>query len=82
VVKRSSYVRDEKLIKFLAKRVKELRAEHELTQEELANEAEIGIAQLKRIETAAVNTSVSSLYRITKALNINFDEFFEGFKSL
>jgi putative transcriptional regulator len=80
VVKRPAYVRDEKLIKFLAKRVKELRMEHGLTQEELANEAEIGIAQLKRIETANINTSVSSLYRIIKAFNVNFEAFFEGFK--
>ena len=62
MVKRPVYARDQKVIKFIAKRVKELRAENGMTQEELANEADIGIAQLKRIETATVNTSISSVY--------------------
>lgn len=80
MVKRPAYARDQKMIEFIAERVRELRADHGLTQEDLANEAEIGVAQLKRIETANVNTSVSSLYRIAKALNVTFDEFFKGFK--
>jgi len=78
VVKRPVYARDQKVIKFIAKRVKELRLENGWTQEELANEAEIGIAQLKRIETATVNTSVSSIYRISKALKVNIDTLLNG----
>lgn len=78
MVKRPVYARDQKVIKFIAKRVKELRLENGWTQEELANEAEIGIAQLKRIETATVNTSVSSIYRISKALKVNIDTLLNG----
>ncbi len=67
-----------KVIDFLSKRIRELRKEKNLTQEDLVDKAEIGIAQLKRIENGTVNTSVSSVYRIATALNITVTELFEG----
>ncbi len=78
MLKRPAYARDQKLLNFLAKRVKELRLEHGFTQEELANDADIAIAQLKRIESGTVNTSVSSLYRISKALKVKFETLMDG----
>ena len=76
--KRSKYVNDKKVIDFLSKRIRELRKEKNLTQEDLVDKAEIAIAQLKRIERGTVNTSVSSVYRIATALNITVTELFEG----
>ncbi len=80
MLKKSIYARDEKVIKFLAKKIKELRRENEMTQEELANEAEIGIAQLKRIESGNINTSISTAYRISNALNVKIKDLFEDFE--
>ena len=51
-----------------------------MTQEELANEAEIGIAQLKRIESGNINTSISTAYRISNALNVKIKDLFEDFE--
>lgn len=76
---KSIYAHDQKVIDFLADRIKTLRKEKGITQEELANEAEIGIAQLKRIENANVNTSISTIFRISKALNIPLNEMFNKF---
>lgn len=71
------YAKDEKLLFLLGKKIKELRKAKGITQEGLANEAEIGLAQVKRIEAGNVNTSISSIYRITVALNISLSKLFE-----
>jgi len=71
------YAKDEKFLSLLGKRIKELRKGKGLTQEGLANEAEIGLAQVKRIEAGNINTSICSIYRITIALNINVSKLFE-----
>ncbi len=76
----TKYVHDEKVITFLSTRIRNIREEKGITQEELANEAEIGLAQLKRIELGLVNTSISSLYRIANALDLTLGELFGKFR--
>lgn len=76
----TKYVHDEKVIAFLSTRIRKIREEKGITQEELANEAEIGLAQLKRIELGLVNTSISSIYRIANALNLTVGELFGKFR--
>jgi len=46
------------------------------TQEELANESEISLAQIKRIELGYINTSIVALFKISCALEVSMDEFF------
>ncbi len=64
------------VINFVANRVKQLRLLKNWTQEELANESEISLAQIKRIELGYINTSIVALFKISCALEVSMDEFF------
>ena len=46
------------------------------SQEQLANELGIEISQISRIDRGVVNTSFSTLYSISKVLNVDISEFF------
>jgi transcriptional regulator with XRE-family HTH domain len=46
------------------------------TQEHLANELGIEISQISRIERGVINTSITTLYSISKVLNVNVSELF------
>lgn len=53
-----------------------LRHEKDLSQEELANLADIPIAQIGRIERGRINCTISTLRVIAIALNMNLSELF------
>jgi transcriptional regulator with XRE-family HTH domain len=57
-------------IKLLAGNVKLYREGRHLSQEALANIAEIEYSQVSRIERSLLNTSVSVIFILAKALNI------------
>jgi len=63
-------VRDEMLLKALGKRIREIRISKNLSQEILANAADIPISQIGRIERGEVNTTVSTLAVLSKALDL------------
>lgn len=72
-----NYIRDEKGIKQLGKKIKKLRLEQKVTQSQLAYEAGITREQLGRIENGKINTSVSNVFAIAKALNIDLKDVFD-----
>ena len=45
-------------------------------QEQLANELGIEISQISRIERGVINTSITTLYSISKVLNVDVSELF------
>lgn len=47
------------------------------TQEQLANELGVEISQISRIERGIINTSMTTIYEISKILKINTSELFE-----
>lgn len=55
------------IVKFGLK-VKEMRIQNQLSQEMLANDADIPINQVGRIERAEISTTLSTIYKIAKAL--------------
>lgn len=63
------------LINF-GKNLRLTRLEKGLTQEQLANELGIEISQISRIERGVINTSITTLYSISKVLNVNVSELF------
>jgi transcriptional regulator with XRE-family HTH domain len=67
--------KDSALLKKISKRIKSLREEKGITQEEFYNDTNI---HLGRIETARGNITVSTLSVICKYFNISISEFFEG----
>lgn len=69
--------RDKSAIAILAKNVRKFRIDKDLTIEELANEAGIEYSQISRIERGLINTSVSVIFTIGKALDIKPSQLLE-----
>lgn len=59
-------------------RIKELRAEADLSQDELAYSIDMARSYLAEIETGKRNVSIQNLERIANGLSITLDEFFDS----
>ena len=66
--------RNEKLLKKFGSRLKEVREKKNMSQEALANEANISISQISRIELGKVNATISTLDALASALKISLRE--------
>jgi len=62
--------RNTQYIKEFGAHLKTLRKQRNLTQEQLAYDCDIPISQIGRIERGEVNTTISTLYLLSKALEI------------
>jgi len=67
---------DEEGLKLLAKRLKEIRSEKGLSQEELAYRSEITLSQIARMETVRINPTVSTIFKIARTLEVPLSELF------
>lgn len=67
---------DEKGLKAFADRLKEVRKIKNLTQEELAYKSGISLSQIARIETAKINPTLSTIFKIARTLDIKLSELF------
>jgi transcriptional regulator with XRE-family HTH domain len=63
-------------IKSFGKRLRALRLSKKLSQENLANDADIPINQVGRIERGEIATSLSTLFKLAKALNVEVKDLF------
>jgi transcriptional regulator with XRE-family HTH domain len=72
-----NYIRNNKGIKLLGKRIRELRKAQGVSQKQLAYEADISREQLGRIESGKINTSVSNVFAIAQALHVDAKDLFE-----
>jgi len=61
-------VKNKPLVKAVGKRIRELREAKRYSQEDLANEADIPLSQVGRIERGEINPTISSLFAISEAL--------------
>jgi transcriptional regulator with XRE-family HTH domain len=68
---------DEEGLKLLATRLKQLRLEKNITQEELSYRSELTLSQIARIETVKINPTVSTMFKIAAALNVKINELFD-----
>jgi transcriptional regulator with XRE-family HTH domain len=70
---------DEEGLRLLSMRLKEIRSEKGISQEELAYRSELTLSQIARIETLKTNPTISTLFKIISTLEIkpsylfNFD---------
>lgn len=71
------YYRDEKFIKRFGQRLRELRKEKKFSQEELAWETGLELSQIGRIERGEINTSISHVSALAKALKVKPEELFQ-----
>ena len=69
-------IKNDEVIKALGRRVRDLRVSKSLSQEQLANEAEIPLSQVGRIERGEVNPTLSTISVLAAALKINIMDFF------
>lgn len=69
-------IRDNDYIKVFGNRVRELRIFKKISQEDLAYEADIPINQIGRIERGEINTTLSTINVIAKALKVETFELF------
>lgn len=73
------YTFDEEGLRLLSKRLKEIRYEKGISQEELAYRSDLTLSQIARIETLKTNPTISTLFKIIRSLEIkpsylfNFD---------
>lgn len=61
----------------LGKHLRILREMRNLSQENLANDSDIPINQVGRIERGEINTTVSTIYSIAKALEVEPKELLD-----
>ena len=69
-------IKDKKLLKKFGKNVQILRKKAGLTQENLANDADIPLSQIGRIERGEINTTISTAYVLSKALKVDLSDLF------
>jgi transcriptional regulator with XRE-family HTH domain len=62
------------LLKAIGEKIRKSRLMQEMSQEDLANEADIPLSQIGRIERGEINPTISTLYVIAIALNISLTE--------
>lgn len=64
-------VKNVELLKVFGDRLRELRISKKLSQEQLANLADIPLSQVGRIERGEINPTLSTLSALAKALKIS-----------
>jgi transcriptional regulator with XRE-family HTH domain len=62
----------------VGQRVKELRRQKQMSQEEVANTADMERSFMTHIESGRRNISVETLQRILTALDVSFKDFFDS----
>ncbi|HRJ31370.1 MAG TPA: helix-turn-helix transcriptional regulator [Cyclobacteriaceae bacterium] len=70
-------IRNARLLLSFGERLRNLREQQHLSQEALANEAEIPISQVGRIERGEVNPTLSTLNSIASGLKITLQELLD-----
>ena len=68
---------DTKYLAILGDKIKTLRQVKGLTQNELATQCNFEKASMSRIESGKTNISILTLHKISKALNVEMEEFFK-----
>lgn len=69
-------IKNDEVIKAFGKKVRDLRTSAGLSQEQLANEAEVPLSQVGRIERGEINPTLSTINALATALKLNISDFF------
>ncbi|MBB4804187.1 transcriptional regulator with XRE-family HTH domain [Flavobacterium nitrogenifigens] len=75
-LKQRKLIFDQEGLELLAKRLKEIRAEKGLSQEEIAYRSEMTLSQIARIETVRINPTISTIFKIARTLDVPLNELF------
>ncbi|MFN5021709.1 MAG: helix-turn-helix domain-containing protein [bacterium] len=55
----------------LGKRLRAVRSSQKISIEDLANQSDMTYSQISRIELGKINTTVYTLYKLSKSLNVH-----------
>jgi transcriptional regulator with XRE-family HTH domain len=69
--------KENNISKNFGKRLKTVRKQKQLSQEQVAFEADIEISQISRIERGIINTSIVQVYNICKVLGVTLSDLFD-----
>jgi transcriptional regulator with XRE-family HTH domain len=69
--RKRSYYKDDEVLKSIGAKIREFRVNKEISQETLANGCDLDYSQVNRMELGKVNFSISNLFRIARALNVD-----------
>ena len=69
-------IKNDEAIKAFGKRIRELRISSKLSQEQLANLADIPLSQVGRIERGEINPTLSTINVLAIALKVKISDFF------
>ena len=72
-----AYLREPLIILAFGSRLRQVRKERKMSQEELAHLAGIAVSQVGRIERGVLNPSISTLFAIARALEVEPKELFD-----
>jgi transcriptional regulator with XRE-family HTH domain len=64
-------IKNKELVLAVGNRIRELRKERNISQEDLANDADIPLSQIGRIERGETNPTISTLYVLAIALEVD-----------
>ena len=70
-------VKNKALVKAVGTRIRELRILRGFSQEELANEADVPLSQIGRIERGENNPTISTLYVLAQALQVDIKDLLD-----
>jgi ribosome-binding protein aMBF1 (putative translation factor) len=70
-------LRDKKILRKFGQHVRQLREASGLTQEQLANDMNVEISQISRIELGKVNTSLCTIVKLAEMLKISPSKLLE-----
>jgi len=67
---------DDEGIKAFAIQLKKIRIREGFTQSQLAFESGLSLSQIARIETARINPTLSTVFRLVRTLNVSLTDLF------
>lgn len=68
--------KDEEGWKLLGERIRKVRKEKKMSQEDLADASGLGLSQIGRMERGVINATLSSVFAISRALEIEVSALF------
>lgn len=70
-------MKDEELYAAIGKRIKDLRTEQGMSQQEFAATLDYEKSNMSRMESGKVNLRISSLYKVAKALGVTLSDLLD-----
>lgn len=75
--KKRTLIFDKKGVEAFSRKFKEIRKKSGFTQMQLAFESGVSLSQIARIETGRINPTISTIFVIARAMEIEPEEFFK-----